>query len=161
MISRKTTGFLMHQVASTIGVVMLSAMSWYSTVELLKLIRVNLTNKATTSVLFGVPGFPFQAAVAFILGIGLARRLRVKSVVFVWILPLLWFCQSAVTVAPTSRLAYLIGEGCQATQGCFYQILFTLPLVTSILYSLGAVVSGCLLQRSSPDVSLLVKTNHA
>jgi hypothetical protein len=64
MISREMTGFLIHQVVSTFGVVMLSAMSSYSTVELLKLIRINLTTQATISVLLGLFGFPFQVAAA-------------------------------------------------------------------------------------------------
>jgi hypothetical protein len=144
MISREVTGFVIHQVASTLGVMVLSAMSWYSTVELLKLIRVNLTTQATTSVLLGIPGFPFQAAAGFVIGFGLARRLGVKSVAFVWILPLLWFCFGALSVAPSSKLAYLIGGTCKVTQGCFYQLSFTLPLAASVLYTLGATLSRAL-----------------
>lgn len=161
MISREVTGFLIHQVVSTLGVVMLSAMSWYGTVELLKLVQVNLTTQATTSVLLGLPGFPFQGAAGFVLGFGLARRVRVKSVVFVSILPLLWFCLGAFTVAPNSKLAYLIGEGCKPTRGCFYQVLFTLPLVASVLYTLGAVVSRCFLRSSPERRSSPTKSHHA
>ena len=70
---------------------MLSAVSWYGTVELLKLVRLDVTVQATTFVLLGIPGFPFQGAAGFVLGFGLARRIRTKSVIFVWILPLRWF----------------------------------------------------------------------
>ena len=161
MNSREVTGFVIHQVLSTLGVVMLSAMSWYGNVELLKLVRVNVTTQATTSVLLGLPGFPFQGAVGFVFAFGLARRVRAKSVVFVWILPLLWFCIGALTVAPSSKLAYLIGEGCKATQGCFYQVLFTLPLVASVFYTLGATVSRCLLRSAFVDRNSLTKGKHA
>jgi len=76
MISREMIGFLVHQVISTLGIMMLSAMSWYGTVELLKLVRLNVTAQATTFVLLGIPGFPFQGAAGFVLGFGLARRIR-------------------------------------------------------------------------------------
>ena len=151
MISREMIGFLVHQVISTLGVMMLSAMSWYGTVELLKLLRLNVTVQATTFVLLGIPGFPFQGAAGFVLGFGLARRIRTKSVIFVWILPLLWFSFGALAVAPSSRLAYLVGAGCKVSRGCFYQVSFTLPLVTAALYTLGAVVSRYLLQGSSAE----------
>ena len=63
--------------------------------------------------LLGIPGFPFQAACGFVLGFTLARRLRARSVVFVWVLPLLWFGLGALVVAPTSELDYLIGGSLQ------------------------------------------------
>jgi hypothetical protein len=151
MVSRETVGFLVHQVVSTFGVVVLSGMSWYGTVELLKLGGVNVASEVTTSVLLGTPGFPFQAASGMGLGFALARRLPAKSVGFVWILPLLWFGFGGLAVAPISTLAYLVGGGCQVNRGCFYQISFTLPLIASISYALGGAVSTCLLQRSSRD----------
>jgi hypothetical protein len=158
MISREVTGFLIHQVVSTTGVAMLSAMSWYSTLELLKLGQVHLTTQATALVLLGIPGFPFQGASGFILGFALARQLRAKSVSYVWILPLLWFCFGALAVAPSSKLAYLIGGACKVSRGCFYQVLFTLPLVASVLYAVGAVVSRWSLQRSSRHRNSSTKT---
>jgi hypothetical protein len=149
---KEMAGFLMHQVVSTLGVVVLSAMSWYGTVELLKLGRVNVTAQVTTSVLLGTPGFPFQGASGFVLGFALARRLPAKSAVFVWILPLLWFGFGALAVAPTAELAYLIGGGCNVNRGCFHQVSFTLPLIASVSYTLGAAVStSWSLQRYSSD----------
>ena len=156
MISREVTGFAIHQVGSTLGVMMLSAMSCYETVELLKLVRINVTTKAATFVLLGVPGFPFQGAVAFVFGFGLARYVRAKSVIFVWILPFLCFCLGALTVAPSSsKLAYVIGGACKATQGCFYQVSLTLPLVASIFYTLGAILSRALSNKLRQDDNLL------
>jgi hypothetical protein len=161
MISREVTGFVIHQVVSTLGVIMFSALCCYGNLELLKLIRFNVTTQTAASILLGVPGFPFQGAVGFFLGCGLARRLRAKSVVLVWILPLLWFCLGALSVAPTSTPAYLIGEGCMANRGCFYQVLFTLPLVASVFYTLGAIVSRRLLRSSRANHNSLTKNNYA
>ena len=71
--SREATRFMIHQVGSTLGVIVLSGMSCYESVELLKLVRVNVTTQAATSLLLGVPGFPFHGAVGFFFGFGLAR----------------------------------------------------------------------------------------
>jgi hypothetical protein len=161
MTSKEMNGFLLHQAASTLGVMVLSAVSWYSAVELLSLVRVNLTTQTGDSVLFGVPGFPFQGAAGLFLGAGLARRVQVKSVVFVWILPLFWFCFGALAVAPSSTLAYLIGEGCRPTRGCFYQVAFTLPLVASILYTIGGAASRRFSRRRSRRGNSQIKANHA
>ena len=159
--SKEVAGFLVHQAVGTLGVIILSAMSWYGSLELLKLGRVDFTAQATTSLLLGVPGFPFQDASGFVLGFSLARRLRTKSVVFVWILPFLWFGFGALAVAPSSQLAYLVGGGCKVTRGCFYQVSFTLPLVASVSYTLGAVVSKWFLQRSSSDRNSREKLTNA
>lgn len=161
MVSREMLGFLVHQVVSTFGVVVLSAMSWYGTVELLKLGRVNVTSDVSTFVLLGIPGFPFQAVSGFVLGFALARRLPARAVAFVWIAPLLWFGCGALAVAPISTLAYLVGEGCKVNRGCFYQVSFTLPLIASFSYTLGGFISRSLPQRSSADRKSLAEANHA
>lgn len=141
--------FLVHQVVGTVGVVVLSAMSWYATLELLKLARVSLTAETASLILLGIPGFPFQSASGFALGFGLSRRVRATSVVFIWILPLLWFLFGAFSVAATWNLAYLVGGKRNATEGCFYQVTFTLPFVASVSYTLGAVVSLWVMRRPS------------
>lgn len=161
MALRELVSFLTHQLISTFGVVVLSGMSWYSTVELLKLGRINVTWQLTTSVLLATQGFPFQAAGGMVLGFALTRRLCAKSVGFVWILPLLWFGFGALTVAPVSTLAYLVGGGCQPNRGCFYQLSFTLPLIASVSYALGGVVSRWLLRRSSGDRDSPAEPNSA
>jgi hypothetical protein len=148
MISRELVGFLIHQVTATLGVVVLSAMSWYGTVELLRLGRANVTSETTASVLLGTPGFPFQAASGLALGLTLARRLPAKAAAFVWILPFMWFGFGALAVAHTSKLTYLVGGSCNPNRGCFYQLSFTLPLIASVAYSVGAAVSRWWRKRS-------------
>ena len=152
---RESVAFLVHQVIGTFGVVMASAMSWYAFLELLKLGRIGLTGESATFPLLGIPGFPFQGASGFVLGFNLCRRLPAKAVVFVWILPFLWFGFGALAVAPHLNLAYLVGGSCNANQGCFYQLSFTLPLIASIAYTTGAVVSRWLQRRrkSAAEVS--------
>ena len=135
------SAFLVHQVTGTLGVVMGAAMSWYTLLELLKLGRVGLIGGAAIVPLLGIPGFPFQAACGFVLGFTLIRRAPARTVVLVWMLPLLWFGFGALAVAPSSKLDYLVGRSCNATRGCFYQLSFTLPLIASIAYTTGAVVS--------------------
>ncbi len=146
--AREFTGFLVHQVIATLGVVIASAMSWYTLLELLKLCRIGLTGETATFPLLGIPGFPFQAASGFVLGFTLTRRLPVTTAVLVWILPCLWFGFGALAVAPSSKLDYLVGGSCDANRGCFYQLSFTLPFIASIAYTTGAVVSRWLQGRS-------------
>ena len=146
--TREFTAFLIHQLIGTLGVIMASAMSWYTFLELLRLGRIGLTGEAATFPLLGIPGFPFQAASGFVLGFTLARRLPARTAVLVWILPLLWFGFGALAVAPTSKLDYVVGGSCNANRGCFYQLSFTLPLIASIAYTTGAVVSRWFQGRS-------------
>ena len=146
--TREITVFLVHQVIGTLGVVMASAMSWYTFLELLKLGRIVLTGEIATFPLLGIPGFPFQAASGFVLGFTLARRLPAKAALLVWILPLLWFGFGALAVAPISKLDYLVGGSCNANRGCFYQLSFTLPLIASVAYTTGEVVSRWFQGRS-------------
>jgi len=153
--TREFPAFLVHQVIGTLGVIMASAMSWYTFLELLKLGRIGLTDQTATVPLLGIPGFPFQGASGFVLGFTLARRLPAKTVVFVWILPFLWFGFGALAVAPTSKLAYLVGGSCNANRGCFYQLSFTLPLIASIAYTSGAVVSKWLQGRSKSSAECI------
>jgi len=160
MLLKKIVGFAVHQAASTLGIIVLSGISWNETVDTLGLGRINVPNGVTNSVLLGTPGFPFQAAAGIVLGFTLARRLHVNSIGFVWILPLLWFCFGAVVVAPISTLHYLLDGGCQPARGCFYQILFTLPLIASFSYAFGGVVSMRLIKMSSRDRQPPEEANH-
>lgn len=154
--TREFTAFLVHQVIGTLGVIMASAMSWYTVLELLKLGRVGLTGETATFPLLGIPGFPFQAASGFVLGYTLARRrLPAKPAFLVWILPLLWFGFGALAVAPTSKLDYLVGGSCNANRGCFYQLSFTLPLIASVAYTTGAVVCKWFQGRSKSETECI------
>ncbi len=155
--TREFSAFLVHQAVGTLGVVMGSAMSWYTVLDLLKLGRIGLAGETATFPLLGIPGFPFQGASGFVLGFTLVRRLPTRTVAFVWILPFLWFGFGALAVAPTSNLAYLVGGSCNANRGCFYQLSFTLPLIASIAYTTGAVVSRLLQGRSKSSA----KSIHA
>lgn len=146
--TREFTAFLVHQMIGTLGVVMGAAMSWYTLLELLKLVRIGFTSRTAMFPLLGIPGFPFQAACGFVLGFTLARRLPAKAALLVWILPLLWFAFGALAVAPISKLDYLVGGSCNANRGCFYQLSFTLPLIASVAYTTGAVVSRWFQGRS-------------
>lgn len=139
--TREFGAFLIHQVVGTLGVIMTSAMSWYTFLEVLKFGRITLSGETATFPLLGIPGFPVQAASGFVLGFTLARRLLARTAILIWILPLLWFGFGALEVAPTSKLDYLVGGSCNANRGCFYQISFTLRLIASIAYTTGAVVS--------------------
>ena len=112
--TKELTAFLIHQVIGTLGVVMASARSRYTFLEVLRLGRIGLTGETATFPLLGIPGFPFQAASGFVLGFTLARRLPARTAVLVWILPLLWFVFGALAVAPTSTLDYLVGGSCNA-----------------------------------------------
>lgn len=134
---------------------MATAMCWYSFLELLNLGRIGLRGEIATFPLLGIPGFPLQAANGFVLGLTLARRLPEKAVVFIWILPFLWFGFGALVVAPTSKLAYLVGGNCNANRGCFYQLSFTLPLIASIAYTTGAIVSRWLQGRSKSSAACI------
>ena len=77
--TKEVTWFVIHQVVSTLGVMILSAISCYQFVELLGILRINVTRQAVTSVLLGVPGFPFQGAIGLAFGFALLATYRLSQ----------------------------------------------------------------------------------
>jgi hypothetical protein len=134
--------FVLHQLISTIGVVAISGVLCFSFVAILHTWYPSLTSRQASWLLTEVPGFPFQILTGLVAGFLLARITRTRSVLLVWIVPLLFLCFGAlIVVHPTSStLAHLFGDACGPADHCFDQILFTLPFLASLAYTVGAVL---------------------
>jgi hypothetical protein len=97
----------------------------------------------------GLPYFPVQIVFALILGWLLGRALRHRSIMWVWVLPLVMLCYSVATyrvLIPTSvlasigqsRFSHYFGWRCRPENHCLEQLLITMPFYSCLAYSLGA-----------------------
>jgi hypothetical protein len=134
--------FLFHQLLSTIGVVAIAACIALSAVPLLKSLFGLVDYQNVRSALTENHLYPVQMLFALLGGFLIARHWRQRSMLWVWILPaatlLVGFVVAAHHLSPGDRLAHFFGSGCQVRSGCFDQLVFTLPLYTAVVYSLGA-----------------------
>jgi hypothetical protein len=106
------------------------------------------------SIVSELPYFPVQIIFGLILGWLLGRAFRHRSMVWVWVVPLVILCYSVVTattVLPTSvfaspgagqsRISHYFGWGCRPADRCLDQLLITMPFYSSLAYSLGAALA--------------------
>lgn len=131
--------FPLHQLLSIVGVPALSAVLLFA---------VTSPSRARWT-LTETPFFPVQILVALVLATVLQRILRHRTMEWVWVLPLLVLGVSFV-VSPfpfSTRLNRYFGSGCRPELRCFIQLAITLPLYSSIAYSLGAFLSRKLQRR--------------
>jgi hypothetical protein len=115
--------------------------------------------------LAGSPYFPLQLLLALFLGWFFSRLLRHRSMVWIWVLPLLLLCYALIaipTLVPNRRSSdaqdiqnrwlHYFGPRCQPASSCSDQVLdqmmITFPFYLAVVYSLGA-----LLGRKLPGVS--------
>lgn len=133
--------FTLHQLISTIGVVVVSGVLAFAVIGLVHTIFPAAISASW--LLTEVPGFPVQVFVGIVLGFLLERVTRSSSALWVWILPSFLLCIGAlVIVSPTSSiLQHLFGSSCKPAEHCFDSLLFTLPFIASIGYSAGAVLA--------------------
>lgn len=135
--------FALHQVVGTIGIMVLAG---FICDALLRLVHSAIPSTADIHanwLLTEIPGFPVQVLLGTAVGFLFARGTLSRAAVWVWIIPSLFLCfGAAIVVHPVGfRLDYLFGSACKPAQHCFYQILFTLPFVTSLAYTVGAALA--------------------
>jgi hypothetical protein len=111
--------------------------------------RPDIGNKTASLLLTAVPYFPLQTATSLLLGWWGMKKLVQLEILWVWILPALVMLFALVhgpvieIGRPTSYtpISHFFGAGCRVKDGCFDQVLFTLPFYTAIAYSVGATIA--------------------
>jgi len=81
------------------------------------------------------------------LGFSISRLWRNKSATWTWILPVLWFAFGFLGTALSGRSIWSLFSGSDCINslrsiGCRNFIVFTLPLVRGVSYSLGAYIAA-------------------
>jgi hypothetical protein len=111
--------------------------------------------------LTGIHGFPMQAAVGLLVGFVLATYMQRRMMVWIWLLPLAFLCIGIIFVPKdySSVWGHFFGTECNVSGHCYDQMLFTMPLVASAAYSLGATLRSQLLRTAK--LNLDPTTNKA
>jgi hypothetical protein len=142
--------FVMHQFIGTWGIAFFAALALTTTFDGLAAFGWHSPMRYVHWVLTQNPYYPVQISLGLYFGWRLSRRFRHKSMVLVWIAPLVILCGAVVTFTPAwrsvlvhpppgqTRLSHYFGWGCQPTNHCLDQLLATMPFYVSVAYSLGA-----------------------
>jgi hypothetical protein len=141
--------FALHQFIGMYGIPYTAPIVFSLAFKCLFLFGHSYPRSAFYSIVSGLPYFPVQIVFALILGWLLGRALRHRSIVWVWVLPLVILCYSVATyrvLVPTSvlasvgqsRFSHYFGWGCRPENHCLDQLLITMPFYSCLAYSLGA-----------------------
>jgi len=142
--------FVMHQLLGTWGIALFAYFLGSSVLELFGLFGRPYSMRPLHWILTETPFFPVQIALGLYSGWLLGRRLKHRSMLWVWILPGLVLSYALVAVptltpALTSvldqsggPLSHYFGWGCQPKNRCLDQLLITMPFYAAVAYSLGA-----------------------
>jgi hypothetical protein len=100
------------------------------------------------------PFYPVQIFTGLYVGWRIGRRYQHKSMLLIWILPLviLFYALAVVPVLEwtsilsmprtlSERLSFYFGTGCRLRRRCLDQLLITMPFYVSVAYSLGALIA--------------------
>lgn len=149
--------FVAHQVISTWGFIILAPLPFYFAHDIAGLAAFMVGRRLTSSAaheLTGIPYYPVQIVFALMIGWLLSCRFKHRSMLWIWILPLVFLCY-AVAAVPTffpmlvrasqphqTPLAHYFGPHCdRCTAQITDQMWVTLPFYTSVFYSVGAFVA--------------------
>ncbi len=134
--------FFFHQLLSTIGVAAVAACVALSATPLLKDVFGSVDYQNVRSALTQGHLFPIQTLFALLASFLIAQHWRQRLMLWVWILPTVIFTGKFIVAAQNLHLSALVahffGGSCQLRNGCYDQVVFTLPLYTAVAYSLGA-----------------------
>jgi hypothetical protein len=147
--TKSVATFVLHQFIGMYGIPYTAPIVFSLVFKCLFLFGHTYPRKAFYSIVSGLPYFPVQIVFALILGWLLGRALRHRSIVWVWVLPLVILCYSVATyrvLIPTSvlasigqsRFSHYFGWGCRPQNHCLDQLLITMPFYSCLAYSLGA-----------------------
>ena len=144
--------FVMHQFFGTWGVAFLAYFLGASIYDVFGFLGRTYSMRPLHWILTETPFFPVQIAVGLYSGWYLGRRLKHRSMLWVWVLPgsVLAYAliampnmtplssQMSVLAASGGPLSHYFGWGCPAKDRCLDQLLITMPFYASIAYSVGA-----------------------
>ena len=145
--------FFAHQLVSTAGIGILVVSIAATLLNAARATIWQFPEHAWFQIFAYRPYFPVQTSTSLYFGWYLGRRLRHRSMIWVWILPALFLCY-AVLAIPTltpeitprlfwsgigqSWLTHYFGWGCRMENRCFDQVLLTQPVYTATAYAIGA-----------------------
>jgi hypothetical protein len=143
--------FLMHQIISTIGVLVVAAFLVFSSIPLVRLWQPAFGIRQAHWILTETHYFPVQIVFALLLGWVLGVWSKNRAIFWVWVLPFLFLCCAMVFRTPVSAvagfsadqslMAHFFGYGCAPQNRCFDQLALTLPFYAASCYSLGALLA--------------------
>jgi len=149
--------FICHQLLGAWGIAFLAAFGLFSLFDMmpdsfglkpsLQIVHWLLTEN---------PFYPVQIITGLYFGWFIAHRFPHRSMLFVWILPLLFLAYSflagpvlspwaSTLIRPESlsgRVRFYFGWGCQPRDRCMDRLLLTMPLYASLAYSAGGLLAG-------------------
>jgi hypothetical protein len=137
---RTLLSIFVHLLISTIGVIVLAHLLTFLLFKLAYSFHLPATIEQLHWTLTGIPGFPVQAVVGLFVGFVLAKYMRRRVMIWIWLLPLMFLCLGILFSVGDypSVWDHFFGYGCSPKNRCFDQVGLTLPLVASAAYSLGA-----------------------
>lgn len=143
-----------HTVIGTAGVPILTAVLTFPAVGIASHFVPGTTPKLPNVLLTEVPGFPLQVVIGLALGYLVWRLAKQRAAFWAWVPPvailLAMILRSAssaeratgVLQLPIVSFEHFFGAGCRLAQHCFDQVIYALPTVAAISYSLGAFVAS-------------------
>jgi hypothetical protein len=145
------TRYLLHVVAATVGTMMLAAIVVRVLFVCWNLINPSVTSWSVYSLLFK-RYFPVQIFCGLAAGYLNGRHFRDRSATWVWVIPAIRVVFAVATWRSTSILEdhtravldHFFLENCQPplwTRSCVDQSLITVPLYSSIAYSIGTLIA--------------------
>lgn len=140
-LTHTSVGFT-HLLVGSIGVGASTACAFYATQEAVHPFVPSFDHNRAARLLLTVPGYPLQALDGLVLGFLLAKRLGGWISQFAWVVPLgvavlVWLHEPERPIF----FEHLRYDGtCPPGGACFNKAIATLMIVSSIFYSLGAIV---------------------
>ena len=139
--------FMMHQLIGTWGIGISAYFLGAVTLDLVSLGRP-YSMQPLHWILTETPFFPAQVILGFYSGWYFGRRLRHRSMLWVWLIPGLILAyatltrpdltsQISVLAGSSDPLSHYFGWGCQPKNHCFDQLLVTMPFYAATAYSIG------------------------
>lgn len=151
-LTKSAFAFALHQFIGMYGISFTAPAVFSLGFKVLDLFGRHYTTRDFHYVLTETPYFPVQIGFALVLGWLLGRSLGHRSMLWVWILPLVILC-FAIVITPVeqtsvlakqfsgqTRLSHFFGWGCRPAARCLNQLVITLPFYSSLAYSMGAVL---------------------
>jgi hypothetical protein len=146
--------FVVHQIVGTYGIAACTTFALGLTLDFLGPIGRSFGQENYHFVLTDIPFFPLQLCTGFCAGWFISRKLRDRSMIWVWVLPLmllLWALADLPSISPSqltsvmmqpsvgqNRWSHYFGWGCRTKYGCLDQLVITLPFYAAVVYSFGA-----------------------
>jgi len=141
--------FLLHLIVSTLGVILLAALSAFTLTSALHPIFPTIGSRTASRILTETPYFPAQIVTGLLLGFQLGRRYDHRVMLWTWVAPaslisclILFVPLSPVVVSGVeiTPIQHFFGWACLPQNHCFEQVGFTVLLYAASAYSVGALL---------------------